>query len=387
MRKLFSILFLAVLVLIGSASVASAQQNKTWDLGVYPGGTYVNPDAINNSGIVVGYGDVPPNGYTHPLGVPLFGPNAGKWFDLGTLGGEGTYDVEASAVADNGMIVGYTWITGDSYPQAFAWTPKGGMVDLGGLGATGTLASFANNINKSGTLIVGTAYDANGNGFGVVWTPTVVWNKGVPTTTWHIQELPTESGTIISGINYFALGVNNSGQIVGGTCCDPSTTETPVIWNPVRGGKWTIATLPLSVDYPNGNVTNINDYGQIAGGVWTFSPSLLIAPALWEKIPPSQNTWKLIVLATPSGSVETFTTGINDLGDVVGYGYGETFGPLGEYWSTKNPNAFHLLNFPEASSPGAWCVGLGVNDLRIAVGVFPNNALGTLDGFAVQLSH
>jgi hypothetical protein len=59
---------------------------KSWDLGVFPGGTYVELSDVNDLGFAVGTGDLP-NGETHTLGVALFGPQKGEWIDFGTLGG------------------------------------------------------------------------------------------------------------------------------------------------------------------------------------------------------------------------------------------------------------------------------------------------------------
>ena len=50
----------------------------------------VSSEHINDLGVIVGRGDVPDsNGVlsNHTLIVPLFGPHAGEWYDLGTLGG------------------------------------------------------------------------------------------------------------------------------------------------------------------------------------------------------------------------------------------------------------------------------------------------------------
>ena len=86
MRKSFSILFSAVLLLILSGQETWAQQNKVWELGTFPHGTWAVMGDINNFGLAVGQGDVR-DGTTDSLAVSLFGPLAGKWIDLGTLGG------------------------------------------------------------------------------------------------------------------------------------------------------------------------------------------------------------------------------------------------------------------------------------------------------------
>ena len=50
---------------------------RVWELGAYPGGTWFSTLDVNNLGMLVGVGDVPPivDGYgdTHTLALPLFG--------------------------------------------------------------------------------------------------------------------------------------------------------------------------------------------------------------------------------------------------------------------------------------------------------------------------
>jgi len=79
MRRLFTIVFSAALLLaLGSAQGTWAQNNKVWELGTYPGGTWVTTWHINDLNVIAGLGDVDGSGYTHTLAVPLFGPTAGN---------------------------------------------------------------------------------------------------------------------------------------------------------------------------------------------------------------------------------------------------------------------------------------------------------------------
>ena len=78
-----------------SAQASPALNSRVWQFGTYPGGTWAALEGINDFAVAVGFGDVPPlgqgpngEGYTHTLAVPVFGPHAGEWIDLGTLGGE-----------------------------------------------------------------------------------------------------------------------------------------------------------------------------------------------------------------------------------------------------------------------------------------------------------
>src|SRR5208337_3323776 len=85
MRKLFSIMFSAVLLLICSAQGTWAQNVKVWDLGTYPYGTWAEAGGINDLDVVVAQGDAA-DGDNHLFKAELFGSHAGQWFDLGALG-------------------------------------------------------------------------------------------------------------------------------------------------------------------------------------------------------------------------------------------------------------------------------------------------------------
>jgi probable HAF family extracellular repeat protein len=220
-RKLFSIVFSAVLLLIVSGQGAWAQNNKIWELGTYPGGTWAAMGDINNFGLAVGQGDLP-GGSTHSLAVSLFGPRAGKWIDLGTLGGTASgWEEGLISVSDTGMIVGHSATRDNDRVHAFVWTEKSGMVDLGTLADIahqGYNSSYASGVNKQGTLIVGWSGVEEScltcaPTLPVVWTPSVVWKNGEPVTRWKIHKLDTDGFDEITF--WFAWTVNDSGQIVG----------------------------------------------------------------------------------------------------------------------------------------------------------------------------
>ena len=397
MRKLFSIMFWTVLLLIGSAQVTWAQHTKVYDLGPYPGGTYVVANDINNADVVAGYGDAA-DGYMHAFGVSLHGPNAMQWFDLGNLGGVfAPWGVKAQAlgIADNGMIVGLAAIVHTPYYDpdsgytfedfwwhAFAWTPKSGMVDIGTLESLGEFSTaLGGNVNKAGTLIVG--WSGNWElAPPVVWTPKVEWTKRGPTTTWNIQKLETVGYP--DACCWGANSVNNLGQIVG------SGGGSAWVWNPVPGrNQWKITHLPASSDYPNAHANAINEYGDIVGYV-ASSDLTTTLPALWKQASRSGNIWKLTVLPAPSD--QPFTTqalGINNRGDIVGGSFDAITGnylaaPL--RWSTKDPHFVQNLDFPGAGSPGARGAAYAVNDNGLAVGAYSTSTINQ-HGFASQVPH
>lgn len=352
-----------------SAHATQAQNVRVYDLGHYPGGTWAEPRDINDLGVVVGFGDVPPNGYTHPIGVPLFGPNGGNWFDLGTLGGERTDDeVMCMGIAGTGMIVGHTAITGNYYVNAFAWTPKSGMVDIGTLVDRGDTFSLAFAVNKAGTLIVGWSASAyyGPDSLPVVWTPKVTW--GGPTTTWNIHKLDTEG---FDGVSWYsATAVNNLGQIIG-EATNSDGVEIAVLWNPdpVRG--WKIMQLPVTPDYPNAYPSDLNNKGEIVGYVAAPDYSTWF-PALWKPVGPRRSAYNLTQLTSLTGSQQggAEANGINDPGDIVGDSYDANGNDIATLWRTRDPNSIEVLGFP-----GTWNFALKVNDNRVAAGAYGSDTI------------
>ena len=113
------------------------------DLGAWGGDSWAY--GINNSGQVAGAAAT-----TSPAGASVkhaFLWTAGSGLqDLGTLGGDNS---SASAINDNGQIVGYA-TTGSGRQHAF-WRPAGGSLqDLGTLGGD---TSGANSINSRGQVV------------------------------------------------------------------------------------------------------------------------------------------------------------------------------------------------------------------------------------------
>ena len=368
MRKLFSMVFLAVLLLIVSGQGTWAQQNKVWELGTYPNGTWAVTGDINNFGLVAGQGDLP-DGSTHSLAVSLFGPRAGKWFDLGTLGGKASgWEEGVISVSDTGMIVGHDASRDNDRAHAFVWTEKSGMVDLGTLADIGYPtynSSYAYGVNKQGTLIVGWSGVEEScimcaPSLPVVWTPSVVWKNGQAVTRWTMQKLDT--GGFDEMINWFAWGVNDSGQIVGEGFNQDMQMQVGVLWTPLKNGKWKLTRLPFVSDHPVSEPFKINDRGEISGDLELADFSAWI-PAYWKPLDPLRKTYSApIVLAMPEGVTTCYAEGINELGDLTGECWNDDYSfdrPM--HWITKNPTFFEVL-----TSPGDWGWSFSVNNNRIA---------------------
>ena len=367
MRKLFNILFSSTLLLVVSGQGAWAQRGKVWELGTYPGGTWAVAGDINDFGLVVGQGDLP-DGSTHSLAVSLFGPRAGKWVDLGTLGGTASgWEEGLISVSNTGMIVGHDASQDNDRAHAFVWTERSGMVDLGTLADIGYPtynSSYAEGVNKQGTLIVGwsgveESCLACAPTLPVVWTKSVVWEKGEAVTRWQIQKLDTDGFDEMT--YWFAWTVNDFGQIVG----EGSNSQgmfVGVLWTPYENGKWKLTALPAVSGYPESEPFNINDRGEITGDLEPADFSVWI-PAYWKPLDPRRKKYSApIELAMPEGVTNCYTDGINEQGDMTGECWNDDHSvdrPV--RWTTKNLTFSEIL-----TSPGDWGWSFRVNNSRIA---------------------
>lgn len=354
------------------ASAITSDKSKTWDLGVYPGGTTAELHGINDFGVAVGVGDVA--GDQRMIGVPLFGPNAGNWFESGIS--SSVVDELLPMISNTGMIAGT--ITGDNgEPEAYAWMPNHAGYHLGTL--PGDFASYAYAINHAATFIVGQSFgEPQGTviGTAVVWTPRVNWTHGRPTLTWEIHALPTggleQPGAVFEGVTlrlWGGWGVNDSGQIAGAAYqYDPVLDEwweIAVVWNPIKGGKkWGIQRLPMAAGFAYNEALAINDLGEIVGDVWESNAF----PALYKQNPRNKK-WSVHVLPTTPNLDYGWSVawGINELGDVVGSCTDESWIGKATRWNTHHLSFVKSLGFPGDTS-----IAYGVNNLGIAVGGYQN---------------
>jgi|SRR5208282_1271900 len=391
MRRLFTILFSAALLLLGSAQGTWAQKGKVYDFGHYRGGTWAELHDINNFGVAMGWGDVAEEDM-RMLGVPVFGPGAGNWFECGKTSGASTNDDwvdEVGGISDTGLIVGS--IKGSNgCAQAYAWTPNHTGISLGAL--SGDCGSAAMTINHTGTLIVGSSYRWSGESTGpsawvtpVAWTPETEWRDGRSMATWKIHKLPTagleQLGAVWPGVTlnwWGGYGVNDLGQIVGDGWSD-NFDEIAVVWNPIRNGKdWEVqqlphgSILPIVYDHKYTEALSINNRGEIVGDAnvgdgWCVGDVCTTLPALWKLDSPNGHTWKLIELSTLSGTRTGWDVawGVNDLGDIVGVSNDADGNWLATRWTTSNPTNPKVLGFP-----GDWSQAFQVNNFGIAVGEY-----------------
>jgi len=377
------------------ASAIMSDKSKTWDLGVYPGAITTELQSINDFGVAMGWGDFPVEAGTETrmIGIPLFGYNAGHWFESGVSAGENDAG-DAGGISNTGIIVGNI-MGSNGWPEAYAWTPNHAGFHLGRYSdpAGSDDGSIAIGINHWGTMIVGNSGKLLGDGTlrvtPVVWTSRVTWKDGRPNLSWEIHALPTagleKPGAVFDGktLNFWGgWGVNDLGQIAGDgwTFNDAGEYwEIAVVWTPAKGGKeWKIQRLPAAANVPYTEALGINDLGDIVGDVWGWTDNFQGArPALYKQ-DPKKKTWSLKILPTTSPDVNfgwSVAWSINELGDIVGSSTDENWTGKAARWNSHDRGLVMSLGFPGDTS-----TAFGVNNLGIAVGGYQNTVSTDKDG-------
>ena len=295
--------------------VRAAFTIRVTDLGVLPGGTTSEANAVNDSGDVVGAGTTA-RGATHAV---LWRAAGGRPRDIGTL--RGRRDSRARDINRRGDVVGFsgdfTFDCGGSTggfarcpAHAFLWRSGRGMRDLGTLpGGTRSIATGLNDADvvvgtsdrrqSDGSLIY-TAFRWTGRGGmralldrGDVSLPTFAsdinrWGQVLgtaqsteyPNDSWPVRwsrtgavEVEPDWGQF--GVYFvFGNGINDRGDIVGSGTETSTYYENPVFWTQERGSEVLPTADPI---YPCGEAFAVNNARQVVGSdctsrhafVWT----------------------------------------------------------------------------------------------------------------------
>ena len=204
------------------------------------------PQAVNANGLVAGY--VVGNRRSGAFG-PYFFDNqeseAAVWLSSGqaiVIPPTGGFNAQASAVNDNGQVVGY-YTPASGNQHAFLWTQANGLTDLGDL-QSGNGTSQATGINASGQ-VTGYANLPDGSQHGFFWTAAA----GM-----------VDIGGPDPGYNTNNTVLNDSGEIAGAYYDQTTGLTQPFVWTQT-GGLQFQAGLGANSDNP----LAINAGGQIVG--------------------------------------------------------------------------------------------------------------------------
>jgi len=245
---------------------------------------------------------------------------------------------DALAVSQKGWVVGWAFrfgVTG-SEQQAFLWTPKSGMQNLGTLPGGSASSAFAINARgdvvgnsgapflwSRGEMTVLPGFEGVGEPRGINDHTHVVgryFPNHIPPASQHAFTWSSRDGVRDLGVGD-ALAINKQDQIAGGAGAYP---ELPVVWDPNSGVRY--LDLPADLAQLNGVARGINSLGDAVGtwNGWIKPPPLgpvVGGAALWTADGVRHDLGTL-PCAGPGPSSDAF--GINDYQEVVGgaYGYG-----------------------------------------------------------------
>jgi probable HAF family extracellular repeat protein len=231
---------------------------------------------------------------------------------LGSLGGSSSL---AYGINDHKQIVGWaSTSSGDSH--AFLWE-DGAMIDLGTLGGEHSTARAINNLGQ----VVGHSGTLSNEEHAFLWEDGVMIDLGT-----------------LGGTQSFAFGINDNGQIVGAARRSSGDAHA-FLWE--KGAMTDLGTLGGD----NSWAWDINNRGQVVG---TADPRSGLEQAfLWED-------GGMINLGTSAASRGC---GINDLGNVVGYG-------------DSTSHAFIWKDGEITQLPGLYGSPSSINDRRQVVGSY-----------------
>jgi probable HAF family extracellular repeat protein len=294
------------------------QKGVLTDLGVLPGGDASDAKWISDTGLIAGESR---NGLLDPL-VPGF-PEVravlwkdGEAIDLGTLGGN---ESSASSVNNRGQVVGFATNTiPEALPfsflgaqiRAFLWQ-DGAMRDLGTLGSGND--SFAEFVNERGQ-VAGWSF-TNGDTNPTTGLPTFepfLWEQGT------MHDLGQLGGTI--GYPY---GLNNRGQVIGASNLpgDPGCLQPPNFFCQTHPFLWDRGVLKdLGTFGGNfGFALGINDSGKVVGWASNENDQAQFA-FLWKD-------GVMTNLGTLNGDDCSAAFNINSAGQIVGESFPCAGGP------------------------------------------------------------
>jgi hypothetical protein len=316
---------------------------------------------INASGQIVGLG-----GFDSGIAPIVWSPN-GTGMVLNPGAGDESFALGINA---SGQIVGSTANFSRTGYDAVVWLSNGAGTVLSAVGGCCGDGSFAFGINASGQ-VVGTS-----NGSAVLWSASngsvtvlgageanaindlgqIVGESSVHATLWSAS---TGAATTLPDIGSqgvsWALGINASGQIAGfsATATAPDgvvTSQEAVLWSALAGTGTALQDVGRT---GFSEALAINGPGQIVG----FSDTANGMDAvLWDA-----STGVGADLAGILGSdwTNTQATGINDVGDIVGFG---TFMGSGT-------EGFLMIPTASAPEPSTWVMvlaGLGALGFIVA---------------------
>jgi uncharacterized membrane protein len=270
-------------------------------LGKLAGGNYSYATAINSKGVVVGDGDTgnfrPQSWVATSSGLLNIFPNNGG-------------NTHAVFVGENGVIGGYYTksLSGNvSSWKGAIWTPD--PKDPRKYRTT-DLPVLPGGINIKASVALPSAFNQLGQAAGYAQTDVI----GQHASFWN-----NDTAHSIRDWSSLAWGMNDLGEVVGES--HPPFGSRPVLWD--NDAAHTAIELPLLAGDNYGSATATNNLGHILGS------SAYGTPGTWDVGPSRFVIWRdggvfelqsLIDPVTSNGWTITSVSGINNLGQIIGFG-------------------------------------------------------------------
>lgn len=369
MKRTFSLLLVIGLTVVVSVSAHADIEYTLTDLGTFGGSSVVSKAfGINQSGQVVGYSDAPTSGSAYYAFRTE--PNQPLNFATDNLGTFGGSQSVGYGINNSGQVVGYAYNSGNVAQHAFLYSGSGPKQDLSPLGGGNSIAygindsgqivgDFGNQafrtepnqpINLATDLLI-TTFNGWGQASGINDSGEVVGTFTISyVQTWHAyRTAPNQSinlatddlGTLgtLSGLQSYGTGINSSGQVVG--YAQTNTGDWHAFLHsgngPINPATDDLGTLGGTYSQANG----INVKGQVVGYSYPSGDNAPEHAFVYNGSGAIQDLNNLVDPTSASGWTLTDANAINDLGQIVGYGY--VVGNGGE-------RAFLLTPIPEPSS-------------------------------------
>lgn len=259
------------------------------NLGTLGGNKSIGYD-LNDAGNVVGASNIATDGFNHAFLKEL----GSGMVDLGNLGGE---FAESRGINASDWVTGYSWINGGGSTRAFLKKPGSAMQNLGTLDGN----SYGRAINDAGQIAGD--YDLSGGD-----RHAFRWSEGGGMV---------DIGVLSGGHYAVSSRINSGGAVVGySTTTESGSTYAAFVYRD-GFGMTQLAGLRGLGEYDD-RARGINAAGDAVGSSWTGTSGDTSRAVLWAA---GGGVVDLNTLIDPGSGWElTVAYGINDAGQITGYG-------------------------------------------------------------------
>lgn len=367
--------FTSIAISIALAAIAipaHAQYFKITDLGIIDPPGVGNYGSLTSSAIGINAkGQVSGTVYVHGVdsdGNDTANARAFVWTPT-------TPNAITGSMAALGLPAGFTY--GYGYGINAAGAVAGGCYKPGSLDGTIQQVQAAVLWNGGLTLLGSTAPGSTSNAYGVNASGQAAGaatGASVQATLWSGGGVGLGAPT---GDTYStALRINNYGQVIG---LASGTTSHAFLWTPnsPNGTAGTFRTF-MGTSWTS-TANDINDAGQVAGGTTIYSAFGYVYPYIFTPWTPNSNPGGSDILPGLPSYFGTEAVGLNNVGQAVGEaydsnGYGGVF-PHACYWDA-NHHVYDLNDWIPQGSGWVLFAATGINDIGQITGYGTYNGLG-----------